>query len=74
MNSARAAGLLATTPGLSICVAALPSLGGIYPEQSNALDLNFDGVAVDDPSPAGHFGLGKVGREYQRNGEKDQRS
>ena len=46
-------GLLAAAPGLAVCGAALLSLGGVYPEQSDALVLDFDGVAVDDPRPAG---------------------
>ena len=49
-------GLLATAPGLAICGAALLSLGRVYPKQPYALVTNLDGVAVDDPWPAGDVG------------------
>ena len=47
---------------------------GADARRAYALALDFDGVAVDDPGPAGDLGLSKVGREYQRNSEKDQGS
>ena len=52
--------LLATAPGLAVQLAALLPLRSIYSEQANALVLDCDGVAVDDPGPTGDVGLDRV--------------
>lgn len=57
-----------------LILAGLPGFGGVDPDQSDALTVDLDAVAIDDRGAAGNLDLRDSHKRPERQGDQDRRA